>query len=346
MKKKSYLLISLTLVGAILFGIVSFVVIRSTRTVSAVVLNQEIKLSDRIDASMLKTIQVPVGTPEGFITDESSLVGQKLRVIPEPNQLIYMSDVITSWDDVVYGVSVPEDYIITALNIPNDRAVGGLITAGDTVDIFGVTQTVNSDGSGDIDTQLALGPIADHKYGAEGINVYPLLVNVKILETNSTLSNEDNGIFSTITDESSGQDGAYYIVALSYNDYQKILLSQKYLDLWMNMAPAWNNENAPLLDVMEYSEIQGLMDAQAQSIIDEVKDEVNDQITHKINQDALDEIQKKKQEWIDKNKHKYVQPSFPQNQNKSSDSVQNQEETDDQNSNLENGYDQQDGQEN
>lgn len=298
MKRKNYLMICLVVIGAILFGIVSYVVINSKRTVSAIVPNKELKAGDKIDASMLSTIQVPIDTPKGYITDKTSLIGQKLKINAQSGQLLYISDIILSWSDVVYGVSVPNDYIVTAINIPNQRAVGGLISVGDTVDILGVQKSVGANNGENANIKDVLGPIAQHSYGADGIHVYWILANVKILETNSSLSNKDDNNLSKIDDGKEGtSDGAYYIVALSYADYQKLVLSQKYLELWMNLSPAWNNKNKPLLDVMQYSEIQGLMDAQSQSIIEKAKGEKEGDVSYKIKKDALDALEKKKKEW-------------------------------------------------
>lgn len=306
MKRKNYFIIALILIGAILFGTVAFVVIRSTRTVNAVVPNQTITAGTRITNDMLTTIQVPVDTPSGYITDRSSLIGQKLKVNAEAGQFLYMSNVMIDWNDVVYGVSVPDDYIITALKIPNDHAVGGLITSGDTVDILGVPSANGVDNPDDM--SRVMGAAVEHGYGADGINVYWILANVKILETDSSLSNEDDSLLGTITDAASGgnSDGAYYIVALSYNDYQKVVLAQQYMDLWMNLSPVWNNDNKPLLDVMTYSEIQGLMDAQAQSIIEEIKGENEGEITKKISDDALQKLEEQKQKWMDEHGYEYV----------------------------------------
>jgi Flp pilus assembly protein CpaB len=312
MKRKNYLFISLLLVGAILFGVVSFVLVRSTRTVNAVVPSQEIRAGERIDASMLSVIQVPVNTPTGYITDISSMVGQKLKINAQPGQFLYMTDVMISWDDVVYGVSVPDDYIVTAISMPNERAVGGLITAGDTVDILGVQRTTGSSAGTSTGDSLyrmkdALGPVAEHSYGADGLQVYWILANVKILETDSSLSSEDNNMLAAITEDDSNSGDAYYIVALSYADYQKLVLSQKYLELWMNLAPVWNNENPPLLDLMTYSEIQGLMDAQGQSIVKEITGD-DGQVVRSLDEEKLKKLEEAKKKWMEENGYRWEQP--------------------------------------
>ena len=308
MKRKNYFMISLILIGAILFGIVSFVIIRANRTVNAVVPNQEIMAGTVITSEMLSVVQVPVDTPQGYITDRSSLVGQKLKITAQPGQFLYMSDVMLSWNDVVYGVSVPDDYVITALKIPNDRAVGGIITAGDTVDILGVPMGQNQNGN-KVHQQMDgyLGEMATHSYGADGVHVYWILANVKILETDSSLSSQDDSVLASITDAAGagGEEGAYYIVALSYEDYQKVILAQQYLNLWMNIAPAWNNEHDPLLEIMTYAQIQALSDAQEQSILESHTDE-NGNVTYSIKKEAIEEYKRRQVEWMEENGYELI----------------------------------------
>lgn len=304
MKRKNYFMIGLILAGAVLFGIVAFVVIGANRTVQAVVPNVTIRAGERITNEMLATIQVPADTPKGFITDRSTLVGQKLKITAESGRFLYMSDVMVDWGDVLFGTDVPEDYIITALQIPNHRAVGGLITAGDTVDILGIPAS-NSSESGKEMMKYNLGAAAEHSFGAEGIQAYWILANVKILETDSSLSNQDDSLLSNIMDDAKGggSQGAYYIVALSYEDYQKVLLADKYLDLWMNISPAWNNNNDPLLDVMTYSELRGLVDSQKQSVL-KTEGEGENAVT-KISEEWLEEKAKREKEWMEENGYQY-----------------------------------------
>ena len=296
-KRKNWFMITLILVGAILFGTVAFVVIRSTRTVTAVVPATTITTGVVIDNNMLTTIQVPVGTPKGYITNLGTLVGQKLRITAQPGQLLYMSDVLVSWDDVVYGQNVPDDYVVTAISISDKRALGGLITAGDTVDILGV---VNDSGSNDSRTikqrmQDYMGKAVAYSYGTEeGAQLYWLLSNVTILETNSSLSEADNGLISTVTGESS--EGSFYIIALSYEDYMKLVLAQEYMTLWMNISPAWNNDNDPLLDVMRYAELKELMDSTKQSIIEETVN-ADESVTKSISEAWIKEYKDRETEW-------------------------------------------------
>lgn len=272
-KKTNKLFILLMITGVILFSVIAFVVIRATSTVTAIVPNQTIAAGTTVDKTMLKTIEVPVNTPKGYITDVGSLEGQKLKVSVNEDQLLYVNNVMSSWDDFSDGTSIPEDYIVTSVQIPSNRAVGGLITSGDTIDLLGVPTAEYKTTSKETMANY-LGAISENAYGAEGMNVYWILSNVRILETNSTLSDANDASMSTITgdDSSSSNDGAYYVIALSYNDYKKLRLAEQYLDLWMSIAPEYNTENGgPMLDVMGEAVIKKLEDSQAQSVLKEKK---------------------------------------------------------------------------
>ena len=162
--------------------------------------------------------------------------------------------------------------------------------------------------------QRYLGKMAEHSYGADGIHVYWILANVKILQTDSSLSSEDDGLLSSITEESGTGKGAYYVVALSYSDYMKLILAQQYLDLWMNISPIWNNENPPLLDVMQYSEIQDLLDSQAQSIIEEIEGKNDGEVIKRIKPKAQEELDDLKKKWMEKNNYEYVTDALQEQQ--------------------------------
>lgn len=260
----------LVLCAILLFATIAYVVIRSTATVSAVVPSQAIAAGIKIEESMLKTVPVPVDTPKGYIIDKSSLVGQKLKVSVVDNQLLYISDVMSSWDDFNDGKAIPGDYIVTSIQLPSNRAVGGLITAGDTVDVIGVPNSdYNTVAKETLDNYL--GNIAKGSYSANGMGIYPILANVKILETDSTLSQNTGASISSVTkDKGNTNEGSFYIVSLSYSDYKKLLLAQQYLDLHMNIAPIQNGENPPLIDDMNDGIVKELQDSQTQSKMPEV----------------------------------------------------------------------------
>lgn len=271
MKKKGNKFFTLLVIcGILLFSVIAFVVIKSTRTVSAVVPNQLIAAGTNVDETMLKTIQVPVNTPKGYLTDKSTILGQKIKVTVQEDQLLYSNDIMSSWDDLSDGESIPDDYVVTSIQIPANRAVGGLITAGDTVDILGIPNA-NYNTTSKETLNNYLGEISKNYYGAEGMNLYWVLSNVRILETDSSLSSSNDSAISAVTDENSGSSsqGDFYIVALSYDDYQKVRLAEQYLDLWLSITPEYNAENGPMLDIMNSHIIKELQDSQTQSVIKE-----------------------------------------------------------------------------
>lgn len=263
--KENKFLTALIASGVVLFAVIAFVVVKSTSTLTAIVPNQQIPAGTKVDESMLKSIQIPSNTPKGYITDKNSLIGQKLKITVSENQLLYIGNVMSSWDDFNDGETIPDDYIVTSIQIPANRAVGGLITAGDTVDILGIPNSEYSTVSKETLNNY-LGGMASNAYGANGMNAYWVLSNVKILETDSSLSQSNEASISTVTeDNGSSNGGDYYIVALSYDDYKKLRLSEQYLDLWMNIAPDQNDENGPDLNKMNNPNIQPLADSQKQT---------------------------------------------------------------------------------
>lgn len=302
-------MIALITIGAILFGIVAFVVIRSTRTVTAVVPATTISSGTIIQENMLTTIQVPVDTPQGYITNMGTLVGQKLRINAEAGQFLYMSDVLVSWDDVVYGQNIPDDYVVTSIAIPDERAVAGLISSGDAVDIMGVVNDTQGNTSQTIREQMIdnMGAAAEHSFGTEkGAQIYWVLANVTILETDSSMSEAEGSLITSVTEGDGGS--TFYIVALSYEDYLKLRLAEQYMVLWMNISPAWNNDNDPLLDVMTYAELKALADSSKQSIIEETVN-ADESVTKTISEAWLDEYQKREEEWMEANGYEYVDSS-------------------------------------
>lgn len=295
----------LIVAGIILFGVIAFVIIDAKKTIPAVVPNQIITAGTTITEDMLDVIGVPVDTPKGYITDKNSLIGQKSKVTVDEDQLLYVNMIMSSWDDFGNGESIPEDYVITAINIPQERAVGGLITAGDYIDLLGVPSNTYSKNESN-QMRDYLGAIADNGYGTDkGINLYWVLANVKILETNSDLSSaNESGISEVIGD---GGSGSYYIVALSYSDYLKLRLSEQYLTLWANICPSINTYYGPMLDLMNQKDILRLMDSETQSVF---KDDVPyDDILDKITIEIENQLQLSKNDEIKYNKLKKINVS-------------------------------------
>jgi Flp pilus assembly protein CpaB len=233
MKNKSTIL--LVILGVILIGIVSFIVITSNATVKVWVPSQTITTGTQVTEDMLKQIDIPSKTPGNYIKDKSYIVGYRLKNTVDENQLFYASDFLSSWEKYNEDLSIPEDFAITAIQIPDSRAVGGLITAGDYVDILGVTT----------DSVLGWGNTATN--GKKAIATY-ILANVRVINTNSALSeSQDSGISSVTGSDGSG---SYYIVALSYQDLKKVRQAEQEFTLWLNLVPSQNKDNDPLIQQM------------------------------------------------------------------------------------------------
>ena len=218
-----------------------------------------------IEESMLQTIQIPANTPKGFITDKSSIVGQKFKSEVSENQLLYINNLVST-SDYRDGNNIPKDYIITTIQLPPERSVGGIVSAGESVDILGLPNATYNTATSE-QMENALGDMAKDAYGADGEKAYWILSNVKILDVNPVDSNTSSNSSSKDGDSEQTIDssGAYYVIALSYNDYKKLRLSEEYLDLWMNISPSNNKDNGANIDDMKERVIQELKDAQTQS---------------------------------------------------------------------------------
>lgn len=234
MKNKSSII--LIVLGVILIGVISFVVITANQTVKVWVPSQTITTGTQITEDMIKQIDIPAKTPGNYIKDKSYIVGYKLKNSVDENQLFYANDFLSSWEKYNEDLTIPEDFAITALQVPDARAVGGLITAGDSIDVLGVTQD-SVTGWGNYQLK-----------GRKATATY-ILANVRVINTNSALSSSQNSALAEVTGNGSG-DGSYYIVALSYNDLKKLRQAEAEFDLWLNLVPGQNEDNAPLINQM------------------------------------------------------------------------------------------------
>ena len=267
-KKKSGFLFLLVITGVILFAVIAFVVLKSTSTKTAIVPAQNIPAGTTIESSMLQTIDIPSNTPDGYITDAQSLIGQKLKIDVNTNQLLYVNNVVSSWEDLSEENNIPKDYVITSITLPTDRAVSGLITSGDVIDLLGVPNSQYNTLDNETLTQY-LGSITENSYGEDGINLYWVLSNVKILQTDTQAEASQNGEEdSENSSASNSSDGNSYVIALSYQDYERLRLCEQYLDFYMNISPSQNEDNGPMLDDMLSTFVDKLKDAQAQSKYD------------------------------------------------------------------------------
>lgn len=251
--RENKLLVAIIVIMFFMFFLVAYYIMSINKTTYAVVLNADAESGTTITEDMVETIEVPASVPSGFLKQEDSVIGYKLKTSVTHGQLLYESDFMSSFTDYNQMDDVPDDYAITSLCVPDTQACGGVITAGDYVDILSVIPST--------DGQNTQG------------NVEYVLSNVKVLSTNSSLSEAQESDLSTVSDESSGSsDGSYYIFALSYDDLKKLRTyeSTDGAQLWINISAKQNQEEGkdPLIDQMNGLYLSGLHDAQLQ-VLDE-----------------------------------------------------------------------------
>lgn len=279
-----YLLIG---AGSMFFGVVLWIVMSSTRSIVAVVPNQTISPGVTITQNMLKNVDVPSNTPTGYITDANSLLGQKVKIQVDENQLLYSTNIQTSFNMFGNNVEIPKNYILTSVNIPDNNAVSGLVSAGDSVDIAGVPSS-NFQNASVEDMEKNLGGISEDRFGSQGINGYWVLSNLKILQSYKSQEEQVNASSTTGNAGNEGTAGSgagvqqgSYVIAVSYADYKKLLIAQQYLDLYMNIGPK-SGFNLDL--IKEGSDLNSLKDAQDQDGDKDMNKTDEDQ-----NQDAQNE---------------------------------------------------------
>lgn len=253
--KKEKIIIGI--IGTVLVAVVSFLVFNSTRTTTAVMLASDQKAGTTITNDMVVVKEVPINTPGEFVHSKKEIVGYTLKNDVKKNEFIYLSSFLNNWEGFSSDKTIPKDYVVTSIAIPDAQAVGGLITAGDYVDVLGVSnrgviQSFNE----------ANGLSLEYKNYAErnqdSTQVYYVLSNVKILNTNSALSRSQGSELSATVNGGkkeagdSGDKKNYYIVALSYDDYKKLRQAEQVFDggLWLNIAPRQNRKNPPLIKQM------------------------------------------------------------------------------------------------
>lgn len=269
--KENKLLIILVLTGSILFGFVAYVLLSTKRTTTAVVPVGEIEASTVITEAMVQEIEVPAETPGTFIKSKSTVIGSRVKNTVGKDQLLYETDFMSSWADYTEMQNVPEDYIITNIAVPNERAVGGLITSGDMIDVMIVMKEKQDQRAGieGEEEEAALTWLNSTNTKANYV-----LANVLILTTDSALAASQDSDMSAVGDSQeknqSSSDDANYVVALSYNDYMKLRIanSSDNAEIWLNIAPQWNKDHSPLIAQMSSTKFAYLHDAQKQ-VMDE-----------------------------------------------------------------------------
>lgn len=254
-KKKNMGIIALVVIGVLLITIVAIVIIKSNQTIKVWVPASKLSTGEIMTEKNIKQIDIPANTPGEYIRSKDMILNYKLKNGVSEDQLLYPSDFLSSWESYSEDKSIPEDYVVTSIQVPDNRAVGGLIVAGDTIDIMGVSTSGKKMG---FEEAASINGRQDI-----GTNVYYILSNVKVINTNSSLSKAQENDMSEVVDKGKGGgEGSYYLVALSYDDAKKLRQAEGVLDIWINISPKQNAKKPPLINQMVGQSFSGLHDAQ------------------------------------------------------------------------------------
>lgn len=267
--KNDKLLGLIVILAVIVFFVVSYFIMISSKSVSAIVLKSGQEAGTVITKDMIQEVQVPIKTPVGYLRNESSIVGYKLKTSVEADQLLYESNFMSSWTNYSDSEKIPDDYVIASVSIPDERACGGIITAGDYIDILQVSPYQES-GNTWTSRQVTATEINGTGRSDTGTSVAYILSNVYVLNTNSSLSKSQESDLSVSQSEnkksSSSDEGSFYIFALSYDDYKKLRQAENVANakLWLNICPKQNQQEGkkPLIKQMIGQSYSFLHDAQ------------------------------------------------------------------------------------
>lgn len=257
--KNKFLLFSIV-GGVIVFSIIAYVLLSVTATTKAVVFNSDVVAGTTITDSMVTEIDVPKDTPGEFYKTKSSVVGERTTANISKGQLIYPNNLMSSMT-VKSASDDNSDFVTTTIKIPDDNALGGMLTAGDTVDISVVPK------DGEVNNLAKALPGFSFDTSING-GVYFILSNVKILDSTTAVSSSNGTTMSATEKNDNGSaaktdaNSSYYLISLSYNDYKKLRIAEQYGTLYMSLVPKQNEENAPLLNEMSANVDGGLTDAQ------------------------------------------------------------------------------------
>lgn len=257
--KNKFLLFSI-IGGVIVFSIIAYVLLSVTATTKAVVFNSDVVAGTTITDSMVTEIDVPKDTPGEFYKTKSSVVGERTTANISKGQLIYPNNLMSSMT-VKSASDDNSGFVTTTIKIPDDNALGGMLTAGDTVDISVVPK------DGEVNNLAKALPGFSFDTSING-GVYFILSNVKILDSTTAVSSSNGTTMSATEKNDNGSaaktdaNSSYYLISLSYNDYKKLRIAEQYGTLYMSLVPKQNEENAPLLNEMSANVDGGLTDAQ------------------------------------------------------------------------------------
>lgn len=137
--KKNTLMVTLLGSLAVVVGIGLFFALRTMfKTETYYVLSENVPAKQEIKADMLEEVTVNKdGVPPTAITKGQVESGQVVSKIPlEKGDILTASNTGVSLDT---SAGIPDDWVVTSLNISSNDAVGGQVSRGDYFDIVGIT---------------------------------------------------------------------------------------------------------------------------------------------------------------------------------------------------------------
>ena len=126
-----------------------------TRQATAVVAAQDLAVGHQIQDGDLVTRQVnPASLPTGIVQVSQDLVGQFVAVPVLKGQFIQTRQVVTSRSGrlLTGGLEIPAGSRIISLPVSSPTAVGGVLRAGDLVDVVAIPSSVKTTGSAEVTT--------------------------------------------------------------------------------------------------------------------------------------------------------------------------------------------------
>lgn len=226
-KRKSSILITaiiIVLILAVFIGALSL--LRSVyQTETYYVLNQDVSTKTQITPEMLDPIVTSEGTaPPNTLTLQDVQDGSLFSQFPLSAGDVLLYSSVSGFTDISTGI--PDNYVITSINVGADNASGGRITRGVYFDLMVY------DGDSENDEEL-------------GKVFYPF-VNILALDTTVSMDSASSQDAIDTEEAQAGQVSFYYIGVTPENAAYLELISQKYSgNIKLLLSPRQNEYQKP-----------------------------------------------------------------------------------------------------
>jgi len=212
----------------------------ASSTVKVVVAARDIKAGTKIDAEMLQVSDVPTASAlAGALGDSKTLVGLTTRYPLQKGEQVTSGKIGQTSKDKVFADLVPLGKRAVSLPLTETTGVGGLIVAGDRVDITAVI---------------------DKKNGANIEQASTLLQNIEVLSVGQKSQQVTTQVDANGTPVADNQAGARpndtaaqpsarsITVAVDPKDVGLLALAQEQGKIYLSLRPAGDSASVPGLD--------------------------------------------------------------------------------------------------